>query len=261
MDRLIRYLQIVSDAARVEMVKRGGLHWVELELFGGEAAIPAQRIVFDLLTLVSFCRWSTGRDLRPQRVYFSHAAPPSATAISDYESAFQSTVCFNRTINGLGFNAADLALPMLSSNPDFSEMHDRFAVQRLEQLAFAQTNCRAREIIIRRLPEGEPRREDIAVALCMSDRTLYRRLQLEGMTFQQLLDDTRRELAQQYLRQKNLPLAQASYLLGFADQSNFFRACKRWFDVSPGRYRSQFVATPPSMALPNTHPANSQKAR
>lgn len=242
LDRLIRYLRIVSDAARVELVERDSLYWVELELFGGDAAIPAQRFVFDLLTLMSFCRWSTGRDLRPQRVYFSHVAPLSATAISDYESAFHSTVSFDKTINGLCFNAADLALPMLSSNPDFSELHDRFAGQRLEQLAFSRTSYRAREIIIRKLPDGEPRREDVALALCMSDRTLFRRFREEGVTYQQLLDDTRRELAQQYLRQKNLSLAQAAYLLGFADQSNFFRACKRWFDVPPGRYRSQFIA-------------------
>src|SRR5438128_1522925 len=58
-----------------------------------------------------------------------------------------------------------------------------------------------------------------------------RRLEGEATSFLQLLDDTRRELAEQY--------AQAAYLLGFADQSSFFRACKRWFEVSPGQYRSQ----------------------
>ena len=100
---------------------------------------------------------------------------------------------------------------------------------------------RAREVIIRRLPDGEPRRDEVAGELCMSERTLQRRLEEEATSFVQLLDDTRRELAEQYLGRLHLSLAQAAYLLGFSDQSSFFRACRRWFDLSPGQYRSQLL--------------------
>jgi len=60
-------------------------------------------------------------------------------------------------------------------------------------------------------------------------------------SFGQLLDATRRELAEQYLSRLHLCLAQAAYLLGFADQRSFFRACKRWFDRSPGQVRSELL--------------------
>jgi AraC-like DNA-binding protein len=75
----------------------------------------------------------------------------------------------------------------------------------------------------------------------MSERTLRRRLVEEATSFLRLLDDTRRELAEQYLGRLDLSLAQAAYLLGFADQSSFFRACRRWFELSPGQYRSQLM--------------------
>ena len=73
----------------------------------------------------------------------------------------------------------------------------------------------------------------------MSERTLQRRLEEEATSYVQLLDDTRRELADQYLGRLHLSLAQAAYLLGFAEQRSFFRACRRWFQLSPGQYRSQ----------------------
>jgi AraC-like DNA-binding protein len=119
--------------------------------------------------------------------------------------------------------------------------HDRFAGDYLRQFDHAQTSFRAREVILKRLPDGEPRRDQVAAELHMSERTLQRRLVEEATSFLQLLDDTRRELAEQYLGRLHLSLAQAAYLLGFADQSSFFRACRRWFELSPGQYRSQLM--------------------
>jgi AraC-like DNA-binding protein len=89
------------------------------------------------------------------------------------------------------------------------------------------------------VPQGEPRREVVAQTLHLSQRTLQRRLQEEGTSYQQLLDDTRRELAEQYLGQVDLTLLEVAYLLGFADPSNFFRAFRRWFGETPGEYRSR----------------------
>ena len=98
-----------------------------------------------------------------------------------------------------------------------------------------------RAVIIRHLPDGEPQRPRIATILGMSERTLHRRLAAEGTSFQHLLDDTRRELAQHYLGQRNLSLADIAYLLGFTDQSSFFRASRRWFGTSPRDYRIRLI--------------------
>lgn len=130
----------------------------------------------------------------------------------------------------------NFALP--TSNPQLAELHERYAGEYLRYFDHAQTSYRVREAIVRRLPDGEPRRDEIAVELCLSERTLQRRLEQEKTTFVQLLDDTRRELADQYLVRLHLSLGQAAYLLGFADQSSFFRAC---FKASLGQYRNQLL--------------------
>ena len=122
-----------------------------------------------------------------------------------------------------------------------AELHDRFAGDYLRQFDHGQTSFRAREVTLKRLPDGEPRRDQVAAELHMSERTLRRRLVEEATSFLQLLDDTRRGLTEQYLGRLHLSLAQAAYLLGFADQSSFFRACRQWFELSPGQYRSQLM--------------------
>ena len=109
------------------------------------------------------------------------------------------------------------------------------------RLLVQAVGARVRHEIARLLPQGEPRREEVAAVLGLTDRTLQRRLQAESTSYQQLLDDTRRELARQYLGEPRHSLAEVADLLGFADQSNLFRACKRWFGLPPGQYRAQVL--------------------
>jgi AraC-like DNA-binding protein len=205
--------------------------------------VPRQRIEFIIVTVVGFCRWISGRDVRPIGVELSYATP---TDLAPYREAFPCRVTFEAPGNALLFALADLSLPLPTSNPLLADLHERFAGEDLRHFDHAQTSFRAREVIIRRLPDGEPRRDQVAEALCMSERTLQRRLEEEATSFGELLDSTRRELAEQYLSQLHLSLAQAAYLLGFADQSSFFRASKRWFDLSPGQYRSQLLGQSPT---------------
>jgi len=235
-ERLIRYLLILSDAFTMAMDEEYAGYRVTFVLFGGDRPIPRQRIEFIVVTLVGFCRWISGRDVNPLAIELPYPAPGD---LAPYHAAFRCPVLFNSPRNSLLFAAADMVATLPTSNPLLAELHERFAGDYLQHFDHAQISYRTREMIIRQLPDGEPRRDEIAKKLCMSERTLQRRLEEEGTSFNQLMDDTRRELAEQYLGRLQLSLAQAAYLLGFADQSSFFRACRRWFDLSPGQYRSQ----------------------
>jgi len=235
-ERLIRYMLILSDALTLTMHEERGGYRMTFVLLGGDRPVPRQRIEFIFATVVRFCSWISGREVYPQAVEFVYPAPADA---APYRAAFRCPVSFNAPRDSMLFAHADATAPLPTFNPQLAELHERFAGEYLRQFDHAQTSYRAREVIIRRLPDGEPRRDAVADELHMSERTLQRRLQDEATSFLQLLDDTRRELAEQYLSRLQLSLAQAAYLLGFADQSSFFRACRRWFKLSPGQYRSQ----------------------
>jgi AraC-like DNA-binding protein len=243
LDRAVRYVGILSDAATLTVTDNYEGHRLILELFGGEHPVPRQRFEFDLMTLLSFCRWVTNRDLRPLALELRF--PPPAD-IQPYQDAFECPLHFNAPVNALLFARTDVTLPLPTAHPLLAKVHERVANEHLQRLDHAPMCLRARDVIIRSLPDGEPRRATIASVLGMSERTLQRRLAAEGTSFQQLLDDTRRELAQQYLSQRDVSLADPAYLLGFGDQSSFFRASKRWFGSSPGHFRLRLIREGPS---------------
>ena len=71
----------------------------------------------------------------------------------------------------------------------------------------------------------------------MSGRTLQRRLADRGATYQSLVDEARRQLAEKLLRDTGYSLAEVAYLTGFSEQSAFTRAFKRWAGQTPRSYR------------------------
>jgi AraC-like DNA-binding protein len=236
LERLVRYMRILSDALTVVLREESGRYRATFELLGGDRPVPRQRIEFILVTLVTFCRWTVGREMYPLAVELAYSVPSNP---APYRDAFRCNPAFDAPATSLLFALEDMTLPLRTSNPILAELHERFAGEYLKGFDHAHVSHRAREVIIRLLPDGEPSRNQVARELCLSERTLQRRLEEEATSFHKLMDNTRRELAEQYLGRLHLSLAQAAYLLGFADQSSFFRACKRWFKLSPGQFRSR----------------------
>jgi AraC-like DNA-binding protein len=94
-----------------------------------------------------------------------------------------------------------------------------------------------RRLIVERLASDGARLADLAGLLGLSARTLQRRLADEGTPFQTLLDRTRRELADAYLRDPKLSLTEIAFLLGYAEQSSFTHAFRSWHGVAPRQAR------------------------
>jgi AraC-like DNA-binding protein len=234
--RLIRYLCLVSDAVTITLEPGIGGRWVKLELYGGECPVPRQRYDYAILTLLTLCRWMLGRPLQPLAACFVHAAP---TSLATYHEAFNAPLQFDAKFNGFLVSDEDLASKLPTAIPQLADLHDRVAGQALRELEKADTTHRAREAIAPHLQDGSPLRSAIAAELNMSDHTFQRRLAAEGTSFSELVDDTRRELAQHHLADRRVTLAEIAYLLGYADQSTFFRASHRWFGYSPGEYRTR----------------------
>jgi len=234
---LVRYMNVVSNAATFALTEDAAGYWFALGHLGGDRPVPRQRVEFGMLTMLSFCSWITGREFHAVAVEFVYPEPADSRP---HVEAFGCPVHFGRPANRALLRRDELEFGLSARDPAMAALHARLVEEELERLEGAQTSHRVRQVLATRVSSTGPRRQDIAAALNISDRTLRRRLQAEGTSFQHLLDDTRRELTQQYLRTPRHSLRHVAELVGFEDQSNLFRACKRWFGESPGRYRARF---------------------
>jgi AraC-like DNA-binding protein len=242
LESFARYLALISDAATFEVQPERRGAWLILGHMGNTLRIPRQRQEFGLLALLMACRWLTRRDVRPLAAEFIFPEPAD---FHPYRMAFECPLRFDQPATRMLLATADLESAIPSRSASMYALHERVMEDRLASLGNARTSYRVSEEIVRRLHEGEPRREEVAASLALTDRTLQRRLQAEKTSYQQLLDDARRELARKYLADEHYSLGQIADLLGFVDQSNFFRASKRWFAMPPGQYRQKLVAARP----------------
>lgn len=232
---LQRYMAVLSEATALELREDSAGCWVYMGLHA-EGEPLRQRLEFGLLTVLMMCTWFTRTNVRPLAVEMTY--PPPAD-LSPYRAAFLTDVTFGCAANRMLISHDDLQRPLPAHDPAVVALQERYLQQQLQKLGHTSTRYRVFTEIVRRLKDGEPKRAQIATSLHLSERTLQRRLQEEQVSYQELLNEARRELAQQYLADPQLSLAEVADLLGFGDQSNFFRASRRWFGVSPGQYRAQ----------------------
>ncbi|MEL6820492.1 MAG: AraC family transcriptional regulator ligand-binding domain-containing protein [Calditrichota bacterium] len=115
-----------------------------------------------------------------------------------------------------------------------------YAEEKSAQLANKQGfAAQVKQSVITLVKPGFPTVEQVAGHLNLSPRTLQRRLQKEGFTYKQLLDELRKEFAFSYLKRSDLSIGDVAYLLNYADTSSFTRSFRRWTGQSPKEWREK----------------------
>jgi len=127
--------------------------------------------------------------------------------------------------------------PLHNANRRMAHLHDHVLQKYLAQQERGGLITQVRESIINHLPSGEVSKDQVAKTLLMNNRTLQRRLLEENTNLADILNETRSELALQYIKDNSLPLIEVSYLLGFSDSAAFSRVFKRWTGKTPSTAR------------------------
>ena len=187
---------------------------------------------FDLTYFLLAIRHATGHHVVPAAIEVG-AARPGWDA-----SALFGCVIREGTSYRMVLTAEDASRPLVTRNDALwveleRGLQERFACAVPERSSAA----RVRQALVEGLPGGQVTADQIARSLAMSKRSLQRRLEQEGLSFKEILEDTRRALALSYLQNSEMSMQEIALLLGFRDPSSFFRAFRTWTGRTPHSVR------------------------
>jgi AraC-like DNA-binding protein len=237
LQRLARYKQLTCpEEIRVER----GAEQASVEFFYVEATEPQPDLLVDMVLswILSVGRKGTDGKITPLRVDLARPAKHRSLL----ESHFGCRVHFKAKRNALIFRSRDLDTPFVTHNEEMLEAIGTHLESELKaRKASANIGDQVKQALGRSMAGKRPTLEAIAEELGLGPRTLQRRLTDADLTFQQIVEDTRRELAHHFLKQRTVELNETAFLLGFEDANSFFRAFQIWEGVSPGEWRARQV--------------------
>lgn len=178
--------------------------------------------------------WLTGRELPLSEVGFAFERPVFA---EDYPVLFPSPIRFGAPRSRIVFSEGLGDLPISRSEMEMQE----FLLRAPRDWIFTSFREHALSLRLRELLLQADRLDfhlrDAAQSLNLTPRTLMRRLDAEGTSFQAIKDGLRRDIAIRDLSRGLKSIEEISQDVGFASAANFHRAFRRWTSATPGAYR------------------------
>lgn len=231
--RLSRYMSFISSTSIYRVEELGE----EIIL----SCQPAQKICYESQDafcgfIVSTMRTLSRPDFAPQRIDLIRSEPDQGP--EPFHDVFKCPIIFRQKEIVLYFKRSDMEEELVGACPELTQVNDNIIISYLSRLERADIITRVKAQLIEQMPSGHVTKEKIARQLNMSPRTLQSRLARLHTSFQAILDQTRQELANNYLKSSKTSIIEIAYLLGFEGPSSFTRAFKRWQGVSPSEYRA-----------------------
>jgi len=231
----IRYLNLLNPALGITIVNtEDGLRTTyALDGLGqGETRQFQEWIVAIAIKVLPLL---AGPEARFRGVRLSHQP---LLPVAHYERAFGCPVRFGEADYGIDYHASDMARGMNSNNPELKALLTGY-LDRIIASSELGLEHQIVALIRELLPTGGCSLAVIAPHKFISVRTLQRRLRAEGLVFERLVDDVRREQAITLLEDPTLPVSDVAGLLGYVEQSSFSHAFRRWTGMSPRAWRAR----------------------
>lgn len=244
LNRVAQYKRVVSNTCELSIHEEGDQLFFEMEIFSypdtQRLVLNCDAVVAFLGTILKFSKALVGEDFHANTLYLSYPEPEFDTQfLNDF---FQADVQFNAAKSGLVLSSQKANEALVGANPLITQAHEKLLNEFLSRVNKDDLIQQVKTKIYEVLPLGTPSQADIAQKIGLSLRNLQRKLSDKDSSYKEILEDTRKRLAIDYIKQSHISLGEISYLVGFSNLSNFNRAFKRWTDLTPGQYRQQHLS-------------------
>jgi AraC-like DNA-binding protein len=241
LDRVQRYSSIASAGLALKCSEARNLT-IDLRYAGVARHSDRQQMECFVTWLIRFCRASTDSRLSPIAVHFVHQRSGHS---SELEKFFGCRIEFGADADQIIFDKRAKQLRLVGADPYLNEILLRDCEQ---ALAYRRPRPDSLQITIENaiaplLPHGKARLDAVAQTLGVSSRTLARRLAAEGLSFGEILDQLRFDLAAHYLADASLSISQIAWLVGYQGVSAFSHGYKQWTGVNPKRMRDKLLTS------------------
>ncbi len=239
--RASRYKKVVSNTCLLNVKENSETLELNVDVFlypdSKRPIVNAQSLLAFMGTLLQFAREALNKPYSPLRIYVNRSKPHFDD--SPFREFFGCELIYDSDKFAMEFDLATMNKPLMGSNPLLTQSHEKLIeeyILRLDKSDIVQLVTHEIKTVI---SLGTPSQTDVAKNIGMSLRSLQRKLNDKHTNFRQVLEDTRRTLALDYISQHHLTYSEIGYLVGFSSISNFNRAFKRWTQCTPSEYRSQ----------------------
>jgi AraC-like DNA-binding protein len=231
-----RYCAINNEGMRLQVSSKRTLV-IGFEYLNIDRPPDRHHMEFWLVTLVRICRTLTRSRLAPTQIKLRHVRPETPP---DVRSHLGCGIDFAADSDGILFSATVGALPVVGADVHLNKLLLQYADEALGNRLPRRASIRSHveDQIAQFLPHGKANALEIARRLGMSRRTLARALSAEGVAFSTVLETLRQALAKRYLREKELPISEIAWLLGYSELSSFTHAFARWTGLTPKAFRN-----------------------
>ena len=239
-DRAQRYALVLTSVSMYEVERTFNGAFIHLHRDGERRLGLRLSNEATLASIAAISREVASSPFRALEVHIKHPAPDSTRA---HEAYFECPVHFESDRDALLVSKQTLDTPNKLGDARIASFFDTHLDAELSNLDGAiSLERQVRDLIATSLSEGVPLLSDVASRLAMSGRTLQRRLAEVDSSFQTLVDESRRQLAQRLLRETEYSLIEVAFMTGFSEQSALTRAFKRWVGQTPGAFRADSSA-------------------
>lgn len=238
LEMLLHFVGLTRPRARLSLVEDGDRVAFRVDGTDQSLRLSSQYAEFVVASILNAWRTATGIPKLGLDVAF---ASPRRSGVQDMARRLGCKVRLGAEETEIGLPADALGLPMIAADHTLLHHLKSYGDMMLSQTQFPPQSVRdqVQHEILMQLARNGPSLAQTAKSLGVSERTLTRQLADDGESFRDMADDTRRVMAEAYLSDPALTIAEVAFLLGYGDPSSFATAFRRWTSTTPRQYRQR----------------------